>query len=514
LNAVSPSKSNTSNNATDRAHTGIDMTPVPAKINQAFMGQESIVPESDGNSQLLQNVKTRFTSAYSAVAWPRRLGTSIGLVNPPRMQAFAWNTGTRAEQSYAPSNALWNIISLKEMTKYTDIYFQEVHPFFGLLDAEWFKARTNEIWTTRRQGTDFEACMCMVFALGSYFSGTVATPSSFETQVVEQGRLLLDVSFAYPPAMVSLKHVAAWTLRAIYLRLVTRPHLSWMASCNAIHIAESIGLHREITDIQVPRSVTPLEIELRRRTFWVTMALHQYFASEYGRSRIILDSVACQPITRWPDDLTTETMALLMSVPSQDCLGRSTELLEALSKAAALSANSPFLALLRTDACFCIYRMLCSTNSQLPVEQIPSLLEVIRTALDGVAFLGSINHPWWNAVGTPFHSVCVLISLGTTESFELVPLVLETLKNITTTFNSHLSNEALRTAYDLVKGARDKRKQGLESLDRGLSLIGEPSILPQSTSDPLLNEFEWPAGNLEFQDCLDLTTYFGLDPLL
>jgi len=113
--------------------------------------------------------------------------------------------------------------------------------------------------------------------------------------VVEQAKVLLDLTISHPPALLSVKHVVAWVLRAIYLRCTTRPHLSWMASNNALHIAEALGLHREFSEIHnsctMFRKVSPLEIDLRRRTFWVAMALNQFFASEYGRSRVHIDFV-------------------------------------------------------------------------------------------------------------------------------------------------------------------------------------------------------------------------------
>lgn len=503
--AASPVRSNVSSNDARPSFS----TPVTGRVTQPFMGLESLVPDARANAPLHQHIKTRFTSAYSAVAFPTRLGIKLGLPNAPRLQAFAWNAGMRAEKDYVPPKCLRDIISLDEMRHYSKKFFEEVNPFFGFLDRDIFTSRLGEFWALDHQGADFEACACGVFALGSYFSGG-SSPSQYEAEVAEQGRLLLDMSVAYPPCMISVKHVAAWTLRAIYLRLTTRPHLSWMASCTSVHLAESIGLHREFNEIQRPRTVSRLEIELRRRTFWVTMCLHQFFSSEYGRSRVVLDSVVCQPITHQEGDSTSATLAILRSVPDQGHIGRPVELIEALLNATTLPAESPFLALLKADACFCIYRMLCSTNSRLHFEQITPLLETIRIALDAVAFLSSLSQAWWNIVGTPFHSICVLISIGSSESFDLLPSALQGLKNVTTKFNSHLSNEAIRTAHTLVQGTRDKRRQELDNLDKSLESFGSPVPVLESRYDPLLSGSEWPMEHdLGFQDYLDMTNYFN-----
>jgi hypothetical protein len=485
------------------------------KVDVPYMATESIMPESRGHPP---SIKTRFTSAYSAVAWPKRLGINLGMANPPRLQAFGWNTGTRPEVTPVPTSSICNILSLEEAKHFADVYFKEVHPYFGILDPEMFGERCDDFWASARQGTDFEACVCGVVALGSYFSvSPPAPPSPVEAQVVEQGRILLDLSFAHPPVMISVKHVVAWILRALYLRLTTRPHVSWIASCNAVHIAEAIGLHREISEFQLksdmPRQITQMEVDHRRRTFWVATALNQFFASEYGRTKVQIDLIGCQPLsaTAQPGDMTAQTVAILQSAPGQALLGRPVELLGSLAKAMALPVKSPFLALVRADVCFCIYRMLSSTNSRFPAEQIPSFLNIIRVALDGVVFLGTLKESWWNVVSTPLQCVGVLLSLGTTESLSMIPSALEALKSITAIYDSHLSREALSTGYALVQAAREQRSKQLESLDRGLDVVGEVSQSASSIITTPGDEFQWPMDNdLGFSDFLDLSSYYNL----
>ena len=70
-----------------------------------------------------------------------------------------------------------------------------------------------------------EALICVVVALGSFISSPLL-PLLAEAQVVEHRRLLLDLTTAHAPAWLSVRHVQAWLLRAIYLRSTTRPHLS------------------------------------------------------------------------------------------------------------------------------------------------------------------------------------------------------------------------------------------------------------------------------------------------
>ena len=490
-----------------------EITPGPAlesKVDGPYMATESVVMDSEAEPFLLRSLKTRFTSAYSAIAWPKALGASLDMPTPPRLQSFAWNPGNRTEPKVVPQNTISNIISLEEMKRFSNIFFNEVNSIFGLIDRETFVKKSDEFWILHKRGTDFEALTCGIVALGSYFS---PVPLPAEAHIVEHGRLLLDLTFAHAPAWLSLNHVQAWILRAIYLRSTTRPHLAWMASNTAVHIAEALGLHREITESQmkrdIPRLISTSEINIRRKIFWMAMAVNQFFASEYGRTRVSIELIGCHLPTSNSDEISSQTLAILQSVPrSQNMLGRAPELLEALQTAMALAVKSPFLGLLRADACFCTFRMLRSTNVSLSSTQIASLLEVIRVALDGAKFLVSMRHPWWNVVGTPFHSVCVLLSLGTSESLAMIPAALETLKNVSANYNSHLSREALRTSHALVQGAREKKRKELENLDRGVEVIGcvLQSPGPDSVS-PGIN-FEWPMNNdLGLSDFLDFGGY-------
>ncbi|KAF8856603.1 hypothetical protein BDZ45DRAFT_593966 [Acephala macrosclerotiorum] len=491
----------------------------PLKNTEPFIASESLVECPYGDPLLLRALKTRFTSIHSAIAVPRKLGMSLDMPNPPRLQSFGWNPGARSEPKVARQGSLCSIISLDQMKQYSDIYFNEVHPYFGILEKDLYNIRSKEYWLEQRKGMDFEACMCGVVALGSYFS---ATPLPSEAEVVEHGKYLLDFSIARAPANLSIKHVLAWMLRAIYLRCTTRPHLSWMASCNAMHIAEAIGLHREINENPVVcdrvngrQQIEPLEIDLRRRTFWVAVAFNQFLSSEYGRTRINLDMISCKPLQPRAEDFTVDVINIMISVPkSQDfTTANISELLQSLKRTTEIPVKDAFLGLLRADACFCIYRMLRCTNVNLPICRLTGLLDVIRVALDGVTFLSTMRQPWWNLIGTPFHSICVLLALGTSESFSMIPHALEILKNAAALYNSHLSNEALRTAHALVQGARDKRKQELESLDRGLDAVGDlpPDPSPQTSATDNASFFEDNMGGDigGFLDFLDLSNYYG-----
>lgn len=492
----------------------IDTAPDPSldsKVDGPYMSTESLVTDPEAEPFLLRSLKTRFTSAYSAIAWPKALGASLDMPEPPRLQSYAWNPGNRAEPKVVPQDNLTNIITLDEMKRYSDVFFNEVNPTFGLVNRGIFTRKSNELWVLHKRGTDFESVTCGIVALGSYFS---PVPLPAEAQVVEHGRLLLDLTVAHAPGWLAFNHIQAWILRALYLRSTTRPHLAWMASNTAVHLAEALGMHRELTESQMKHAVPQLmssasEIDMRRKIFWIAVAVNQFLAAEYGRTRTPIELVSCHlPISK-PGEIFLQTLAILQSVPkTQNLLGRGPELLETLQSAMALPVKSPFQGLLRADACFCTFRMLRSTNVSLSAAQIESLLEVIRVGLDGSTFLVTMRQPWWNILYTPFHSVCVLLSLGTSESLAMIPAALETLKNVSTTYDSHLSREAIRTAFQLLHGTREKRRKELESLDRGLEVIGSVSQSPGTGSVSSGVNFEWSMNNdLGLSDFLDFGGY-------
>lgn len=484
------------------------------KLDSQFVASESFVEDAGVHPPLFKSIKTRFTSSHSAIAFPRTLGISLGIQAPPRLQSFGWNTGIRSEPLAPRLASIRDIITPDQMKFYSGIFFNEVHPFFGFLDRELFVVRSAAFWNGQESGTDFEACVCGVVALGSLFAG--GSPCPAEAQVVEQGRALLDLSTSYAPALLSMKHVGAWTLRAIYLRSTTRPHLSWVASCTAMHIAEAIGLHRclgkDKINTDLPRQISPLEIDLRRRTFWVTSSLNQFLSCEYGRTSVTIDSITIDPGVPREGDFTAAVVEIMQTVPRKQimtCAGP--EVLEVFKAAMELSANSPFIGLLKADACFCIFRILQSKNVDLPTTHLSSFLDIIRVALNAVKFLATLNHPWWNIVSMPFQSVCVLLSLGTLESLAMIPYALETLKNITTTYESHLSKEALKTAIYLVKGARLKRSQEMEILDEGLSIVGEFSTPPVADFNLGHSGIEWLMDDtMGFGDLFDQTPFYTM----
>lgn len=465
---------------------------------------------------------TRFTRVDSAIAFPRSLGLSLNADNPPRLKSFAWNTGTRPKKVESVRTSIFQYTTLEDVEIYSSIYFTSINPIFQIIDREEFKKRANFCASIQTIDAGFEVVLCGVIALGSLFS---RHKFPHEEDIIEQARLTLDRTFATSNVLLSVDFVVGWVLRALYLRSTTKPHVSWMASSMAMHIAESIGLHQEISDIKLCQKeqrdliMSEADIEQRRRIFWVASSLNRLFCAQYGRTMILLQNIGCRYPARTSDDTADDFVSLMHLLPCVCDPGNPSSiatLTEGLMQLGKVKISEKPLLLLRADAIFCIYRKLRYMGFTLSQAQIEVVRCSIRLALDAADSLAIQQQQWWSIIGVPFHSICVLLALNTPESLSLVYKSMETLQNVTMIFNSHVSREALRTAHYLVKAAEKKRRGELEALQRSLNLSANMLASPVAqtpVSDGMgdLPSFEWPTDfELGFSDLLD-TSFLNED---
>ncbi|KAI9710358.1 MAG: hypothetical protein M1820_002853 [Bogoriella megaspora] len=430
-----------------------------------------------------ESVISRFTTKSSAVAFPRILGIELGLQDPPRLSGFGWNTGMRPERMPNFGNRLFTQVSAQDAVRYINVYFDAIWPIFGVLqDRTHVMQICVEAWRLGELPIDVEAIICGMIALGSLFSPE-KVPWAMEAGVVDQGLHLLDISMSWPPSQLSLKFVMGWLLRALYLRCTARPHLSWIASCNAVHIAEAIGLHQDVRNLdslqQRPQEDLAKEAGFRRKTFWTAMSLNRLFSTECGRTPLRLDFVTC-PL----DDLQDQWGSVAHFVDLCECLpdsttcardltGNSQALGECLQRISDFAAELPALTLFKAEVCFTIYRKMRFFHMTPSASQIDLILDIIKDALPEAQSLSHRSWKWWTVVGVPFQSICVLIAIDTPASLALLTTAMETLAGVAGIFDTHLTREALRTAAQLIRGLQKKKSDDIESADRSLE---NPSV--------------------------------------
>jgi hypothetical protein len=214
---------------------------VAGNTEQTSIGTHGVGEITSAARSLSEPFKSLFMAAYSVISFPRTVGIDLRSSVPPRLHSFVWNTGVSPEPTFFAHSRIPQIISQQESERFIETYFMVMHPLFGFLDRDQFISRFVNQWNSDSANLPFEAVLCGVVALGSLFSDS---PHPFESDLVEQARVILEPSVACPPALLSLDAVTAWILRSLYLRCTTRPHISWMAICTTMHISEAVRLHQ------------------------------------------------------------------------------------------------------------------------------------------------------------------------------------------------------------------------------------------------------------------------------
>ena len=440
--------------------------------------------------------KSRYMAAASAVTFPRILGVELAQGQAPRIHSFAWNLGIRAEIPPAQADVT-RLISLEEVEELSMIYFAVVHAHFGFLDHASFLRDCTNRWLGSSTNHQDDTIICGVAALGSFFSS--APNQALETVLVEHAReVLQSSSVVYFPGP---KTVGAWILRTLYLRLTTRPHASWIASCTAVHISEATGLHKDLPKDLAQRSPGNADDELRRRMFWTVWSLHTILSYEYGRSSINLPYTCRDPPGPVPGHGPYTDLLLIARIvasdqssdqASDDKIEKSNSLENNLQNLMDLTLHLGVCTMIRTDMVFATYRHLRLLRHQFTMDQLSSIIKIGCDAMSQARILALDNLAWWNIISTPFQFICILLAIDSAESLSAIPQVMTTLEEIGRLFDTHMVQEAIQVAKSLLKMARDRKAEDLKKLDSYVPVVEEPD---QGTDFPGLNDqtfMNWP----------------------
>jgi hypothetical protein len=69
-------------------------------------------------------------------------------------------------------------------------------------------------------------------------------------------------------------------------------------------------------------------------------------------------------------------------------------------------------------------------NLKVSSEDSNNILLILREALVQARSLLDQQCPWWNVLSVPFHSVCLLLSINTSDSIGMLPEAMEVLKAV------------------------------------------------------------------------------------
>ncbi|KAJ5569962.1 C6 transcription factor [Penicillium hispanicum] len=442
----------------------------PARISPAQRTSRRI-PDSSMLPGIIEPSKPRYVGRSSVVAFPLYVGLEVQATKLPRLHSFAYHTGIRKEPSCAVTHKLAERISWNTTRSLIEFYTAVIHRVFGFLDMDIVYTLCEKHWHGQPQDMVFEAMICGILGLASLFSDTLDEET--ETWMILHAKEVLeDPGISRFP---SLEMIAAWILRTIYVRCTGRPHVTWMCSCTLMHLVEATGLHHTPEFMmQATGNVTPnAEVsDIVNRTAQVANCLHILIGFEYGRSIMTFTHQALEPVppAARKADLTPQLCALVAAVPTnqgmEDSILMTQQLTSALEKVTEMHVDHDFLVLLRADLALGIYRRLRIMDSGHQHGPNDRVVAAGILALPAARSLACQNQPWWNIVGTVFQFACALLVMDTPTSCEKLAETIDTLEFIVDRLGTHLAKEALSTARHLVRASLDKKRKGVEILDK------------------------------------------------
>lgn len=423
---------------------------------------------------ILDPFKSRYVNQNSAVAFPRALAADLQSATPLPLHSYGWNCGVRPEEKAGTHGELRNLITWEAFCQYSAVYFETVGPIFSFLDRDVFHSRAESYWSgATQQDLSQNSVIGAVLAVGSFFSHNNGHPR--ELDLVEWVKSILDDPQIW--RVPSLDRVIAWTLRTVYLRATTRPHVSWLSSCLMLHLAEATGIHHEVqalrltTDIpgQAPLTSDRSGAERARKVFWLAWSLNKMISYEYGRSAVQLSSITCKPVTHIPGEFTVPFIQLAQQLPRDGDpdtpTNRKAQLHEGLQNLKAIGDESEYICLTKGDIALCYYRRLRMLDYGIEREAVTSTIAFGRNAVAAAYRLAQQARPWWQVLGTVFQYICVLLAIDSAESLAEIRNAIETLEKIAAILNTDLATEALSTAKLLVRDSVRKKRRELEVLD-------------------------------------------------
>ncbi|KAJ5638069.1 hypothetical protein N7490_007948 [Penicillium lividum] len=478
----------------------------------------SAVSNQITNSSILPGViepsRPRYVGRYSCIAFPLYVGLEVQATKLPRLHSFAYHTGVRKEQACAVSQKIAAEIPWKTARSLIDLYTAVIHPVFGFLDIGRIYMLCEKHWHGQPQGMAFEALICGILGLASLFKSSLHEDT--ESWIISHAKEILedDVISRFP----TMEIIAAWILRTIYIRCTGRPHVAWLCSCSIMHLVEAAGLHHAPEFImQAIGNVAPNPetSDIIYRTAQVANCVHVLIAFEYGRSIMTLNRQILENCNSTSQggagDFTSQLCSLVATIPTNEITDDLEvliqELLSALSKLSDTKVDHDFLVLLRADLALGIYRRLRVMDPSLRQGQDDRIIAVGTAALSAARRLASQGHPWWNVVGTVFQFACSLLVIDTDASCEKLSETMDVLEFIVDHFNTHLAKEALSTVRQLVKASLNKKRKGIEALER---IVG-PSAPDPGTEEQLLQDTMSLSPSLAAQLPLDLDYLWAMD---
>jgi hypothetical protein len=470
-------------------------------------------PVQESNKGYLVMPFSRYLGRHSAQAFPRFLGLQLQSEVLPQLQPFAWNLELRDTPPCLAKRAIRSLITLDVVRKHVRSFFLMQFPASGFLDLGSLLERCEKHWVGHDQGISFEALISGIIGLASIFAPMASLPQ--EADIIRHAEsILTDPAVSAEP---SIEILASTFLRCLYLRATATPHVTWLLSCTAMHMAEALGLHKDHdSTIRVEgESFDGTDLwaaEARCCLFWIVSAANRLLSHDIGRSPVVLQGVTRRfPYTPADKSVAASFCQLGCLLPLKETTGGSENeqmrLTEALANIEAISGDQPFLKLIAADVCFCLYRRIQVNNHNITKQQSQQITLIGRAAVHSANTLLQKGQPWWNMLNTLFQFVCILISLDSVDSFGDLQYALKTINLVRDRYPGERIAKAISTLKVLIRTSKQRKEKQIALLQEVENLEREPEegledsifAMPETTSPEISFDFShWGVDDLDW----------------
>lgn len=188
-------------------------------------------------------------------------------------------------------------------------YLEFCHPQYPFIHAPSFQRKYEALWTTKDPlSNKFAGIVNVVFALGCDFSGEL--PHSMGQMFFQRAKALIEPTVLETATLEALQ---ALVLLGLYLQSTHSLTQSWNVIGMASHVAQNLGLHLKNSPSQ--GWMTPLDHEVRKRTWWACYLLDSVSCVQTGRPHMMSDDQITVDLPLCVDDeyITDESDASLPS---------------------------------------------------------------------------------------------------------------------------------------------------------------------------------------------------------
>ncbi|RDW88485.1 hypothetical protein BP6252_00517 [Coleophoma cylindrospora] len=417
-----------------------------------------------------ENVDEQTTrkKANSSTGFARLLSKKLNPGHVQEPQLLAWNLGARDGQT-ALQFSITRIISLPQMQKLARSYFETIHQAFAFLNRDAVESKIVQRWAVTEKSDPQDPLLCGVAALGSLFSGGSRDP--VEHSLIECAKNYLENESVL--GCPSYDQVAGWTLRALYLRSTSVPHVAWITTCTMMHTIEAAetGPGNDIL------SEVATDRYSNQRLFWAARLLNTWVSDEYGRSKVHVKSrYETVPASR-PGDFSTDLLHLYIISESlnPDHTRTAPELEKGISDVVAFKTRPDSIVLSQTNLSFALYRRLRFVATSISPGINESIVAQGVAGLDAVQRMVSRRQPWWHVANVPFQFICLLLVMDTPESLAQIGYATRTLEAVAQCFPNSSVTDALLAARTLIQLSQKRKMEDVFLMDQVLK-TGKASV--------------------------------------